>query len=74
MSNRTNGKEFSIVRFEPNNILLLHKQTKKTFHYVEPAQEIPFNQNITHPLLLRPIVYNNGLLYPRGSSNLEAEL
>jgi hypothetical protein len=71
MSNRTNAKEFSIVRFEPNNILLLHKQTKKTFQYVEPAQGVSLEQSITHPLLLKPIVYNNGLLYPRGASNLE---
>ena len=70
MNNRTNGKEFAIVRFEPNNILLLHKPTKKTYLYVEPAPEAQLHQHIIHPILFRPIVYNNGLLYPRGVSNL----
>jgi hypothetical protein len=74
MSNRTNGKEFAIVRFEPNHILLLHKPTKKTYQYLESAPDTPLNQHIGHPSLMRPIIYNNGLLYPRGVSTLETEL
>jgi hypothetical protein len=71
MSNRTNGKEFAIVRFQPNDILLLHKPTKKTYQYIEAAPDAALHPSITHPLLLRPVVYNNGLLYPRGLSTLE---
>lgn len=74
MTYRTNGKDFAIIRFEPGNILLLHKPSKKAFQYYEPSQETPLLQHITHPSLIRPIVYNNGLLYPRGLSTLETEL
>lgn len=70
MCHRTNGKEFAIVRFEPSNILLLHKPTKRTYHYLEPAADVSLQQHIIHPYLIRPIVYNNGLLYPRGVSTL----
>lgn len=70
MNNRTNTKEFSIVRFEPGNILLYHKSSKKTFQYVEQATGTPLMPHILHPALIRPIVYNNGLLYPRGLSTL----
>jgi hypothetical protein len=74
MTYRTNAKEFAIIRFEPNDILLLHKPTKKAYQYVEPAADCPLMQEITHCALIRPIVYNNGLLYPRGASTLETEL
>ena len=74
MTFRNNSKEFAIVRFEPQSILLLHKPTKKTYQYVEPAVDSVLHQHIVHPNLIRPIVYNNGLLYPRGVSTLETEL
>ena len=74
MQNRTSNKEFTIVRFEASNILLLHRPTKKTYQYLEPVHETPLLQHISHPALVRPIVYNNGLLYPRGMSTLETEL
>lgn len=74
MTYRTNAKEFAIIRFEPNDILLLHKPTKKAYQYVEPVSDTPLLQQITHSALIRPIVYNNGLLYPRGASTLETEL
>ena len=38
-----------------------------------PSQE-ELRPEITHPSLLRPIAYNNGLLYPKGKSTLAAEL
>lgn len=74
MTYRTNGKEFAIIRFEPNDILLLHKPTKKAYQYLEPTPGAPLMPQITHPSLIRPIFYNNGLLYPRGASTLETEL
>ena len=33
MTYRTNGKDFAIIKYEPGNILLLHKPTKKAFQY-----------------------------------------
>lgn len=74
MSNKTQSKEFQIVKFEVGNILLVHRASKKAFQYFQATPNVEAHHHITHPCLARPIIYNNGLLYPKGISTLENEL
>ena len=61
---------FSLIKYEPTEVLLVHKGNRKpyTFHPLQPDHE--FRSNITHPSLCRPILFRNGLIYPKGDSNL----
>ena len=67
------SREFAILKFEPHSIQLIHKPTKKVYHYQE-LPSTPPRPELTHSAMLRPITYNNGLLYARGKSTLEDEL
>ena len=61
---------FSLVKYEQNDILLVNKNSKKpyTFHQLGSGKE--FHPQISHPYLCRPILFKNGAIYPRGDSNL----
>lgn len=66
--------DFSLVRYEPNSIILLEKNTRKPFEFFQLANLNNIRPDISHPYLLRPILYKNGVLYPKGSENLSTLL
>lgn len=70
----SSGKEFVIIKFEPNNILLLHKPTKQAYQYFEASSSVDQDCSFNHPSLVRPIRYSNGLLYPKQKSSLKTEI
>jgi serine/threonine protein kinase len=70
----SSGKEFVIIRFEPSNILLLHKPTKQAYQYFEASSPAEQECSLSHPSLVRPIRYSNGLLYPKEKSSLRTEI
>lgn len=70
----SSGKEFVIIKFEPNNILLLHKPTKQAYQYFEASSSVEQDCCLSHPSLVRPIRYSNGLLYPKQKSSLKTEI
>ena len=41
---------------------------------MEAPSATTMRSEVTHSALLRPITYNNGLLYPKGKSTLQAEI
>lgn len=63
-----------IIKFEPNDILLLHKASKRAYQYFEGNPSMQADCTISHPALLKPIRYNNGLLYAKEKSTLETEI
>ena len=69
-------KEFKVLRFLPNDIILLHKQTKKTYQYYESPTIIPDSKiPIQHSIIIKPlIIAGKGLLYPKPYKTLENEI
>lgn len=66
--------DFSLVRFEPESIVLLNKNTRKPFEFHQIAHLEDMHPELSHPCLLRPILYKNGLMYEKGCENLASML
>lgn len=67
--------DFAIIKFQPNNILLLHKESGKIYQYCECGySSISEEAPILLPELLRPIKYSQGVLYHKEKSTLQSEL
>lgn len=58
--------DFSLVRFEQQSIILLDKHSRKPYQYFQLANLSNICPEISHPHLLRPLLYKNGVLYAKG--------
>ena len=65
---------FSLVRYEPNDILLLDKRSRQPFSFHELPDQIVTLPDLSHPYLLRPILYKNGAIFPKGVETLASLL
>lgn len=69
-------REFKVVRFQPNDIILVHRTTKRPYEFYDqpyPSQS-RIHPSIQHPLLLRGTLLSKGALYPYFTRTLQAEL
>lgn len=62
--------DFSLVRYEPSSIVLIEKNSRKPYEFYQLANLANMKPDISHPYLLRPILYKNGVMYQRGCENL----
>lgn len=69
-----NLNAFSLVRYEPNDILLLDKRSRQPFSFHELPDQIATHPDISHPYLLRPILYKNGAIFAKGAETLASLL
>lgn len=53
----------ALVKFEPEEILFLHKDTRKLYRYFDLAKQLNQFCNFEHPLLLKSIPFNQGVIY-----------
>ena len=58
---------FSLVRYESSDILLLEKRSRKPYSFHELPESIQTLPELSHPCLLRPILYKNGAIFPKGA-------
>lgn len=65
---------FSLVRFEPDSIILLDKNTRKPYEFYHSVPNHHIHPELSHPSLLRPILYKSGALYARGCETLATML
>ena len=66
--------DFSLVRYEPNSIILLDKRSRKAYDFYQLSSINNLKHDVCHPYLLRPVLYKNGAMYPRGCYDLSSLL
>lgn len=64
------------MRYEPNDIILVHRQSKKAYQFYDqaPPNANRIHANVQSPLLMRPTIINKGLIYAKPPQTLEQEL
>lgn len=73
MSTAASELELVLVRFEPHQILFCDKRTKELYEYY-PAANLDYRPDLQHEFLLRGLLFNEGLLYPKEASTLHTEM
>ncbi len=56
--------DFSLVRYEPNCIILLDKRSCKSYDFYQLNSINNLKPDVCHPYLLLPVLYKNGAIYP----------
>ena len=58
---------FSLVRYEPNDILLVDKRSRQPYSFQPLSSSSPILPDVAHPYLLRPILYKDGAIFLQGA-------
>lgn len=65
---------FGLVRYEPSDILLLDKRSRLTYTYHELPPVVAVHPDVSHPYLLRPILYKNAAIFLQAQETLDTLL